>query len=207
MESDELATAIHLDENFLIIGDNKGIITILRRDGQILHVLNQIKQSNVNVEDEKLFSLSLNNRVNCIVRHGRHVWVGYENARAALYDLCKAQASPLATVQLQKSEAINSLVVFDGVAYCRISKIKKKKNSIKDLKVPRVLDIIAWSPPTKVAPELVSSPIGKELTLIEEKSTWYGKILNSSNMNAFYFGAYACLYSNNNVEIRDLDVI
>lgn len=207
MEADEITTAIHLDENFLIIGDNKGTITVLRRDGQILHILNQIKQSNVNVEDEKLFSLSLNNRVNCIARQGRHVWVGYENARAALYDLYKAQSSPLATVQLQKNEAINSLVIFDGVAYCKISKIKKKKNNTQNLKVPRVLDIIEWSPQTKVVPELVSSPIGKELTLIEEKATWYGKILSSSNMTAFYFGAYACLYSNNNVEIRDLDVI
>lgn len=194
---------MHLDGSLLIIGDNKGLISVSRRDGSFLYLLNQPKQ--VNVDEEKVFSLSLNNRVNCIVRQGRYIWAGYENAHADVYDLYKPQGSPIATVQLQKKEAITSMVVQDGIAYCKVSKLKKSDEAKKP-KVPRVLDIIQWSPQAKVQPELVTSHIGKEIILLEEKSTWYGKFITKTSGKPYCYGIYVCFYFNNNLEIWDIEV-
>lgn len=86
--NEQLITSVYLDSHVILLGDNNGSISLFRRDGTFIANLNHVKPSNANHEDDQvLFSLRLNHRINCIHRSGRRVWVGYENSMAAVYDL------------------------------------------------------------------------------------------------------------------------
>lgn len=145
LDPDVVITAVFLDNNFLITGDNKGIITVHQlKDGSFVHFLNHKPKSNYSSSNsstsptsssshssypstasEITTGLSLENRINCIYRTGRLVWIGAENNLIAVYDFYSSNSEPLAQIRL-KNLAVKSVVVEQGVA---LFKVMRKPSS------------------------------------------------------------------------------
>jgi len=147
MEKDTVITAVHID-NYLITGDNRGIISVRRlQDGSLIRTLNSYDAPTPNAQNSKIGVL-LDHRINCIQRSGNFVWIGTEDSRIAVYAFSKSNArTSLAELELD-SLSTKSVLVKDGVVYFKVS-VQKQAKKKEDISCGT--HVVIWAPQFNVS--------------------------------------------------------
>eukprot|EP01119_Soliformovum_irregulare_P014015 TRINITY_DN3784_c0_g2_i3.p1 TRINITY_DN3784_c0_g2~~TRINITY_DN3784_c0_g2_i3.p1 ORF type:complete len:1027 (+),score=315.72 TRINITY_DN3784_c0_g2_i3:409-3489(+) len=152
MDGTSVATAVFMDDNFLIIGDSRGVVSLReRKTANLLYVLNnpyfgeEVRAPHgVSPPDSRHSTLSrqtYTNRINCIQRVGRWVFVGTEQSSLLIYDLHKQKVdTPAAEYKHPKGGGIKMIMIEDNTIYMAI-RIPPSKQSPS----PKPL-IVSWTP-------------------------------------------------------------
>lgn len=149
--SEAIVTSVTLDNNYGIIGDSNGLITIIKlSDAQTVNIVNtKMKAVSSSSENDKM-GLKLETRVNSIVRTGRFLWVAFECSYVAVYDMfASKQSTPLADFTL-RGFSMKSIIVENSVAVVQMGK-KTDNDKVQ------TCNTLVWCPllnPTNVAPFL-----------------------------------------------------
>jgi len=84
-----IVTAVEVDQQFIIAGDNFGGVTLHTRTGRLIYHLTRKRVSDVDVASAQLSQLStlFRNKVNRILRIGRWVAIALDSSRVEIYDI------------------------------------------------------------------------------------------------------------------------
>jgi hypothetical protein len=92
----------------------------------------------------------LDNRINCIKKVGRLVFVGAENGTVSVYDFYGTSKPPLAELQLQglamRAVVVDSALVQVVFRAAKLKKKKKEKDEMPVAKPAQSITVIVWSP-------------------------------------------------------------
>lgn len=122
-----IATAVHMDDNFILLGDSDGLVSLFERGkGTPLVQLNDSLSSQNNVADQRRpfaptvsasgapgpqFTVS-SVAVHCVGRVGRWVIVGREDGRVSIFDIHQTKGSlPVMEYELPMPGSVRSLAV------------------------------------------------------------------------------------------------
>lgn len=102
-----IITALHADSDFIIVGDNYGVLTLLSSKGKEIYRLNASesqapKTININSLPFNQLSAVFKEKVNDILRVGRWVLASFASGRICLYDIFTPELSaPIDTLPLK----------------------------------------------------------------------------------------------------------
>ena len=86
-----IITAVHADDDFLIVGDNDGRVMLLDTEGNDVYRLNTPRFTGCKVDIESIpisqLGIAFRNKVSKISRTGRWVTAAFENGRVELFDI------------------------------------------------------------------------------------------------------------------------
>eukprot|EP01105_Mastigella_eilhardi_P005451 TRINITY_DN17154_c0_g1_i1.p1 TRINITY_DN17154_c0_g1~~TRINITY_DN17154_c0_g1_i1.p1 ORF type:complete len:687 (+),score=180.50 TRINITY_DN17154_c0_g1_i1:62-2062(+) len=143
---DSIVTAVHIDSNFLVVGDNFGGVTLHDLEGTLIYPLNRVKRGDVNIKDVELTKLSsmFKARVHKLTRVGRWVVVAFENSKVEIYDIFNANmATPCDSYVHSVAASVRDFVIHEQKIFMAVHVIPDAKMSKATKHKP---DIVVWTP-------------------------------------------------------------
>eukprot|EP01119_Soliformovum_irregulare_P013972 TRINITY_DN3773_c0_g2_i5.p1 TRINITY_DN3773_c0_g2~~TRINITY_DN3773_c0_g2_i5.p1 ORF type:complete len:871 (-),score=248.35 TRINITY_DN3773_c0_g2_i5:1133-3586(-) len=109
--TENIVTAIHLDDTFLITGDAIGNLCLMHRNtGELIYNLNYAGFTDYN-EAEDLLQVSLDGRITSIAKVGRWIICGHQNGFLRVFDInLNNQPHPMAEFQIEDGSLLSLLV-------------------------------------------------------------------------------------------------
>lgn len=150
-----MITAVHLDKDFIIAGDNNGNLTLLNQFGQDIYCLNNVPKSassDTDIENIPISQLSVafKNKVNRITRVGRWVVASFDNGHMEMYDIFSPDlTSPVDEYVNQTAGGVGGVLRELCLSGGRIMATYSGGKDPKTDKLRTKPDVVVWTPKTE----------------------------------------------------------
>lgn len=150
-----MITALHLDKDFIVTGDNNGNLTLLNQYGQDIYCLNNVPKSagaELDIESIPISQLSVafKNKVNRIMRVGRWVIASFDNGHMEMFDIFSPDlTAPVDEYVNQTAGGVGGVLRELCLSNGRVMATYSGGKDPKTDKLRTRPDVVMWTPKTE----------------------------------------------------------